>query len=81
MQVRKKDNSLEDFSLDKVYQSLINSGLDEAEANKIASQIETWVQQSEMPVPTAQIRKKVIGLMETIDRQAAEKYKSYQKPE
>lgn len=81
MQVSKRDNSLEDFSLDKVYQSLINCGLDEVNANKIASQIETWVQQSEMPVPTALIRKKVIGLMETVDQQAAENYKSYQEPE
>lgn len=80
-QVRKKDNSLEDFNREKVYQSVLNAGLEEVEANKIASQIETWVHQSDQVIPTALIRKRVIGLMETVDQQAAERYKSYQKTE
>jgi 2-phosphoglycerate kinase len=80
-QVRKKDGSLEDFNPEKVYNSFIAAGLAPADAEDIAKQILLWAEQSDEMITTAEIRKRAIGLMETKDIEAAERYKSYQKPE
>ncbi len=79
--VRKRDGSLEDFSYQKVYQSLLSAGLDEGNALNIASQIQIWVQENDEEVSTAEIRKRVIGLLEVENMEVAEKYKSYKKEE
>lgn len=81
IKVKKRDGSYEDFSFQKVYQSIVAAGLDENEANNIARQIQTWVQQEGEEISTAEIRKRVIGLLEVKNLQVAEKYKSYKKEE
>ncbi len=81
IQVRKKDGSLEPFDRQKVFQSVVSAGLPEVNAENITNQIELWVQQSEDIISTAEIRKRVIGLLEAENLQAAESYKRYKKEE
>ncbi len=77
IKVKKKDNSFEEFDRGKIRRSLLAAGLARDSAGEIAEQIETWAEQSSEPVTSAEIREKVIGLMEPIDPEAAENYKGY----
>ncbi|MEA2020376.1 MAG: ATP cone domain-containing protein [Patescibacteria group bacterium] len=79
VKIRKKDNSLEDFDREKLRRSVLAAGLSKENANDVTNQIETWVQQSEDVVSTAQIRSKVINFMESKNPEAAKNYKSYKK--
>lgn len=79
IKVKKEDNSFEEFDRGKIRQSVLAAGLAGNAAGELAEQIETWVELNTEPVTTAEIREKVIGLMESIDPEAAENYKSYKK--
>lgn len=79
VKIKKRDNSLEDFDREKLRRSVLAAGLSKENANDIVNQIETWVQQGEDVVSTAQIRSKVIDLMESKDPEATKNYKSYKK--
>ncbi len=78
--VRKKDGSLEEFSRDKVYDSLLAAGLTPVDAEDLVKQIQAWVESSDSTISTLEIRERSIDLMENKDVAAAQRYKTYQKP-
>lgn len=75
--VEKKDGRIVDFDKSKIASALQRVGLGAPEAEKVADQVETWVETAAVDgvVKTSDIRAKVLQL---IPPEAAGEYKSFE---
>ncbi len=82
LQVQKKDGSLEPFDRNKIKNGLLESGASAQEAETIASQVEVWAQTAAVNnvVKTADIRTKVLELLQSANPTVAASFEAYQKP-
>ncbi|MBU0976377.1 MAG: ATP cone domain-containing protein [Patescibacteria group bacterium] len=82
LKVEKKDGQQEDFDRSKLIKSMISAGADDAQANEIASKIESWAIDSaeEGLIKVADIRVKVLELLIPVAPDAAKAYEEYKKP-
>lgn len=75
LKAEKKDGLIVDFDKSKIVAALGKAGLEAAEAENIAGQVEAWAETAAVDgvIKTSDIREKLLQL---IPPEAAEKYKS-----
>jgi len=80
-QVQKKNGSLVDFDQNKIITGIIKAGGSQENAQKIATDIETWLPTVVVNnvVKVLDIRSKVIEQLKTVDSTVATNFESYQK--
>ena len=81
--VQKKDGTLEDFDRSKIVSGLVKAGATVEEAEKVATEIETWLPSAatENVVNSLDIRVKGLDVLRVVNPDVAAKFDSYQKPE
>ncbi|MBN1262768.1 MAG: hypothetical protein JW991_00240 [Candidatus Pacebacteria bacterium] len=79
--IEKRDGREENFNHDKVIDSLLRAGVSTEQAEFIASEIESWAPTVaiDSKVRSADIRTKLLSLLQAINLQAAARYESYRK--
>ena len=82
LMVEKKDGQQEPFDKNKIVNGLLRSGAAEAEAQNLATQVETWVQTAAINgvIKSLEVRAKVLELLHNINPTAAAAFESYRKP-
>lgn len=82
-QVQKKDGNLEEFNRSKIVNSIIKSGANPEEAEKITAAIEVWLPTvaAQTPVNTLDIRAKILESLRAINPAAATNFEAYRKVE
>ena len=82
LMVEKKDGQQEPFDKNKIVNGLLRSGAAEAEAQNLATQVETWAQTAAMngAIKSLEIRAKVLELLHNTNPTAAAAFEGYQKP-
>ena len=79
-QVVKKDGTLEDFEKDKIERVTLAAGLSQAQAKKLAGDIETWAESlGKNQIPTLQIRNQVLSELNNLNQFAANAFLWYEK--
>lgn len=78
VKVEKKDGRIVEFDGSKIASALSRVGLEQVEAEKVASQVEAWAGTAAVDgvVKTSAVREKVLEL---IPPEAVEEYKSFEK--
>lgn len=82
LKVEKKDGQTEEFQRLKLVNSIIKAGTTNEDAEKIATQVETWAKEtaeSEV-IKTSAIKIKVIELLRSLNPAVATAYETYKKP-
>jgi len=81
MKVEKRNGSLQDFDRSKLEASLVGAGASEADAQKIAVDVEAWAKAKAVNdvVKSQAMRDKVISVLRVSHPQVAESYMSYTK--
>ena len=81
IKVEKKDGRLEDFNRHKISGGVVKSGASPEEAENIATQVETWAQSAAVGgvVQSNNIRAKVLGLLQSVNPEAAAAFETYKK--
>ncbi|MBU1127147.1 hypothetical protein KKF11_02280 [Patescibacteria group bacterium] len=82
MKIQKKDGSLEDFDRAKITNGLAKAGASLDQAESIAGQIETWIQNTAVngSISSNEIKAKVLDFLQPVNPDAAAKFGAYQKP-
>ncbi len=80
--VQKKDGQLEDFDRSKIVNGVLKAGGVLEEAEKVASEIETWLPTVAVDgvVQSTDLRVKGLEVLRTVNPVAAATYESYLKP-
>jgi transcriptional regulator NrdR family protein len=80
--IQKKNGSLEDFDITKITNGLIKAGTTADEAEKVASEIESWLPTAAVDnvVNSLDIRMKGLDVLKIINPEIAAKFENYQKP-
>lgn len=80
-QVRKRGGTLENWSVDKVINSVAVAGVTMKEAEAIGALIEAWAKRSaeNKVISSIKTRDKVIEILGAVDATAANIYKAYKK--
>jgi len=80
-QVRKRDSSLEEYDRNKIIASIMHAGGTREEADKVASEIDTWLPNVSVNsvIDSADIRTKILGLLGIINPVACNDYAGYVK--
>ncbi len=81
LQVKKRDGTLEPWSLDKLVIAIGKAGISISEAQALATKIEDWARSvaKEGVVESTQIRDKVIELMKVDFSAESANYQTYKK--
>jgi transcriptional regulator NrdR family protein len=79
--VKKRDGSLQDFDRNKVFNSLMQAGGSQEEAEKVTKDVEAWLPNVavEGVVDSQAIRAKVIGLLGPLNPTVAGDYEAFKK--
>ncbi len=80
--VQKKDGQLEDFDRSKIVNGVIKAGCTPEEAERVASEIESWLPTVAVDgaVKSTDLRVKGLEILRTVNPGVAATYESYQKP-
>lgn len=80
--VQKQDGTLEDFNRSKIVNGVLKAGATAEQAEKVASEIETWLPTVavEGVVKSTDIRTKGLEVLSQVNPEVASKFQSYQKP-
>lgn len=80
--VQKKDGTLEDFDRSKIVSGVVKAGGDQATAEKVATEVETWLTTAAVSgvIPSVRIKEKVLESLRAVNPQVAETFESYVKP-
>lgn len=79
--VKKKDGSLQDFDRNKVFNSVMRAGGTREEAEKVASEVESWLPSVAVngEVDSQTIRAKVIEVLKVVNPTVAGDYETHKK--
>lgn len=82
LMVEKKDGTQEPFDRNKIVNGLLKSGATDAEAQNLATQVETWAQGAAANgvVKSLAIRTKILELLRIANAIAAQAFETYRKP-
>lgn len=81
LQVRKKDDRLEDFDRGKILAGLQNAGVAAEDAEQMTARVEEWAQNAtvEEVISSAEIKTKLLELLRETDPTAAATFEAYKK--
>ena len=81
MKVEKRNGSLQDFDRSKLAASLVNAGATDADAQKIAVDVEAWAKAKAINdvIKSQAMRDKVIAVLRAEYPQVAEGYETFTK--
>lgn len=81
IKVQKKDGSLENFDRSKPSNAVVKSGASFDQAESVASQVEVWARSAAVNgvVKSADIRAKVLEVLQSTNPEAAAKFGAYKK--
>lgn len=80
IKVLKRDGSLEDFNLEKIYRVTKAAGLTEAQARKLTDKLSAWVNSAgKSTISSLDIRLQVVLLLKEISEYSAGLYEWYEK--
>ncbi|MDP2874099.1 MAG: ATP cone domain-containing protein [bacterium] len=81
MKVEKRNGSLQDFDRSKLAASLVNAGATDADAQKVAVDVEAWAKAKAVNdvIKSQAMRDKVIAVLRTEYPQVAEGYEAFTK--
>jgi len=77
IQVKKRDGTIQDFDKTKIAVLLIKVGLSQAEADRIANEIESWSVSQISPIDSSLIKEKLLTMLSP---DIAQKIREYVKP-
>jgi len=79
--VKKKDGSLQDFDRNKVFESIMRAGATREEAEKIATEVETWLPSVAVSgvIDSQAVRAKIIEILTPLNPTVAGDYQAYKK--
>lgn len=79
--VEKRAGGVEDWSMDKLINSIAKTGLELGKAEVVAKNVQAWIGNNikDTVVKSTQIRDAVIGFLNSVDSTAADIYKTYKK--
>lgn len=81
IKVQKRNGQLDDFDRGKVAQGVTKSGATSEQAESIAVQVEAWAQTAAVNgvISAAEIRMKVLELLQAVNPEAAASFETYRK--
>ena len=81
IKVEKRDGTLEDFDRNKVSGGLVGAGVTSEDAEKIADDVEVWIQNVALGgvVKAGEIKSKVIELLRPVNPEIATRFETYHK--
>jgi transcriptional regulator NrdR family protein len=81
IKVKKRDGNVEEWSYDKILNSIGKSMIPLKKAETVASSVEKWVKETggKNVVSSTEIRDKIIEILKEVDPVAADNYQVYKK--
>lgn len=81
IKIQKKDGTFQAFDRGKVNGGAVKAGASFDQAESVASQVETWVQSAAVNgvVKSADIRTKIVELLQSVNPEASAKFGAYRK--
>lgn len=81
IKVEKRDGTLEDFDRNKVSGGLVGAGVTSEDAERIAEDVESWIQELAVNgvVKASDIKLKVLDLLRPVNPEIANRFENYHK--
>ena len=81
IKIEKRDGSLEDFDRNKVSGGLVGAGVASEDAERIAEEVQSWIQELAVNgvIKASDIKLKVLELLRPINPEIATRFENYHK--
>jgi transcriptional regulator NrdR family protein len=79
MKIIKRDKSIEDFDINKIFRVVQAAGLSEPQAKQLISDINKWIKDNfTVNIPSTMVRDKVFDELSTANKNIADLFKWYE---
>jgi transcriptional regulator NrdR family protein len=81
IKVEKRDGTMEDFDRNKVSGGLVGAGVNSEDAERIAEEVESWIQDAAVNgvIKASEIKNKVLELLRLVNPEIALRFENYHK--